>query len=175
MTDLQGFTSEELTALARIDIEQGRLDHALARLKRVLAGHEPPADAIGMAARLYARLGLVDQAQPLYRQYLSMRPGSLEEEFQLGMLQFNRGEADAAMALWEGTLRRDAVFPPSLYYCAVVLKEKGRLAEARRNLDVLLRTAPVDNLYFERSKDLLHAIDRLAIPAAPAVDKVHAA
>ncbi len=159
MHNLENFDIDELTALARLDIEQGRTEQALAKLKRVLAGSPAAApDAVGMAARLYAQLGLFQRAQPLFEQYLSVRPESIEEEFQLGMVQLDKGDSEQALKTWEGMLERQPIFPPALFYCAVVLSRQGRIADARRNLDVLLQTASADNLYFGKGKELLHSL-----------------
>lgn len=169
------FDLDELTALARLDIEQGRVEQGLAKLKLILAdtGAVPP-DAVGMAARLYAQLRLFDRAKPLFEQYLSMRPGAVEEEFQLGMVQFDKGDGEQALETWEGMLQRQPTFPPALFYCAVVLSRQGKIADARRNLDVLLQTAPADNLYFEQSKSLLQALEHQVVQHTSTASQAYA-
>lgn len=160
MKNTEDFELDELVALAKLDIEEGRVEKGLGKLKRILANPSVPAEALSMAARLYARLGLFERAQPLFEQFLAANPGALEEEFQLGMVQFDRGQAEGALKVWEGILQRQPVFPPGLFFSALVLSRQGKIAEARRNLDVLLQTAPADNLYFERGKELMHALDQ---------------
>ena len=168
MPDWQNFDNDELIALAYADIDERRHDLALDKLKQVLAREYPPAEAISLTAKLYAMLRLFDRAHLLFERYLALHPEALEENFQLGMVLYDKGDVDKAFAIWEALLKREPVFPPGLYFCAVVQKQKGRLAEARRNLDVLLKTAQPDNQYVERARELLQAIDRSARSAAGA-------
>ncbi len=163
MNNLEEFESDELTALARLDIEQGRVEQGLAKLKAILRQASVPPEAVSMAARLYAQLGLFDRALPLFEHYLSIRPGAVEETFQLGMVLLDKGNDRQALETWEGLLREQPTFPPGLFYCAMVLRREGKIAEARRNLDVLLQTAPADNLYCERGRELLQVIEREVI------------
>lgn len=160
MNQPEKFEQDELTALARLDIEQGRVEQGLSKLKSVLATGSAPLDAVGMAARLYAQLGLFDRAQPLFEQYLASRPDAIEEEFQLGMVKLDKGEEAQALDVWDGMLKRMPTFPPGLFFSAVVLNRQGKIADARRNLEVLLQTAASDNLYYERSKELLQSIEQ---------------
>jgi tetratricopeptide (TPR) repeat protein len=170
---LENFEADEITALARLDIEQGRIEQALVKLKHLLAGSSVPAEAIGMAARLYAKLGLFERAKGLFERYLTIRPDSIEEEFQLGMVQLDKGDSDQALATWEGLLRRLPTFPPGLFYSALVLHRQGKIAEAVRNLNVLMKTAPADNLYFGRSRELLQSIERDASQQPAAVSHAY--
>ncbi len=162
----ENFELDELTALARLDIEQGRVEQGLSKLKAILVQEPPPPEAVSMAARLYAQLRLFDRALPLFERYLSMRPGAVDETFQLGMVLLDKGDSQRALEIWEEQLRQQPTFPPGLFYCAVVLSRQGKIAEAKRNLDVLLQTAPADNLYYERSQGLLQAIEGGAVQAS---------
>jgi tetratricopeptide (TPR) repeat protein len=168
LNNLEKFDSDEIVALARLDMEQGRVEQALLKLKALLAHASPPPEAISMAAKIYAQLGLFDRAKSLFERYLSIRPEAVEEEFQLGMVQLDKGESDQALQTWQGMLKRMPTFPPGLFYSAVVLNGQGKMADAIRHLDVLIKTAPADNLYFGRSKELLQSIERGAMPALSA-------
>jgi hypothetical protein len=161
--NMENFDLDELTALARLDIEQGRVEQGLSKLKCILPNPYAPAAAISMAARLYAQMKLFDRAETLFIKYLSMAAGALEEQFQLGMVQLDKGDSARALETWGGLLKQQPTFPPALFYCAMVQHKIGKLADARRNLDVLLQTVPADNLYYGRGKELLHAMDRDAI------------
>lgn len=160
MDQLENFELDELTALARLDIEAGRVEQGLGKLKRILSGDTIPLNAVGMAARVYANIGLFDRAKQLFEQYLAIRPEAVDEGFQLGMVLFDMGNQDQALEIWEGILKRLPVFPPALFYSAVVLSRQGKIAEARRNLAVLLQTVAADNLYAERGKELLQALNK---------------
>lgn len=157
------FTQEELLALAQHDMAQGRLEGALSKLKQVVQHETAPAYGIAMAAKLYAQLRLFGSAKALYQRYLELDPQSVEISFELGMVHFDMGDAEAALSIWDKVLDAVPTFPPALFYSAVALSNGKRLADAKRHLDVLLQTAAEDNLYFEQSKELLQSIEVLAI------------
>lgn len=151
--------SDELLALARVDIEKGELEQALRKLKIVASSSEPDPEAIAMTARLYAQLGLLDRAKMLFEQYLVLHPDALNERFQLGMVHFDNHQPSEAANLWGQVLASFPTHPPALHYMGLLSAQQNRIPDARRHLEVLLETAPSDNLYFQRSKDLLKAID----------------
>jgi len=157
------FDNDELLALAQHDMEQGQLENALRKLKQIVKQDSAPARSLAVAAKLYARLGLFGHAKKLYERYLAMQPGSVEIAFELGMVNFDMGEIDTALSLWDKVLSDNPTFPPALFYAALAHSRNNRLADAKRNLDVLLQTASADNLYFSRSKELLQSIDAQAM------------
>jgi tetratricopeptide (TPR) repeat protein len=157
------FDNDELLALAQHEIEQGQLENALRKLKQIIKHESASAASLAIAAKLYARLGLFRHAKELYQRHLAIQPDSLEIAFELGMVNFDLGEVDVALSAWEKLLAVNPTFPPALFYAALALSRGNRLADAKRNLDVLLQTAAADNLYFARSKELLQAIDTQAV------------
>ena len=50
--------------------------------------------------------------------------------------------------------------PPTLFYSGLLATQEGRMPEARRNLDVLFKSAAEDNLYVTRGKELLAEIEQ---------------
>jgi tetratricopeptide (TPR) repeat protein len=112
-----------------------------------------------MAARLYAQLGLWERAKPLFQRYIEAEPKAMNEVFQLGMVHFDAGEVKEALAIWSGLLKDHPTHPPALFFTALAHSQTGQIAEARHGLDVLLKSAPADNLYFNRGKELLQAIE----------------
>ena len=151
--------SDELVALARVDIERGAFSDALLKIKQVLADPEPPAQAFALGGRLYAQLGLWQRARPCYERYLQTNPNAVTEAFELGMVRFDSGDAVEARKIWSNLLGKQPTHPPSLFYRALALAQENNAADARKDLDVLLKSAPPDNLYFGRGRDLLRAID----------------
>jgi len=156
------FDKDELLALARRDLEKERVEEALRKLKVLIAEPDPLADALVLAARLYAQLGLTERAQGCYRKYLAAHPDALLESFELGMTHFDRGDAGEAEVLWRGVLERAPTHPPALFYRALLHARAGRMPEARRDLDVLLQAVPADNLYVTRGRELLQELDAKA-------------
>ena len=153
---------DELLALARLDMEKGRVEEALRELKAVIAGPDPLAEALPLAARIYAQLGLSERAQDCYRRYLAARPDALLESFELGMTHFDRGDTGEAETLWRGVLERAPTHPPTLFYRALLHARAGRMPEARRDLDVLFQAVPADTLYVGRGRELLQELDSKA-------------
>jgi hypothetical protein len=49
--------------------------------------------------------------------------------------------------------------PPTLFYSGLLAAQEGRMPDARRNLDVLFKSTPADNLYVTRGRDLLRDIE----------------
>ena len=158
------FDTDELLALARLNVEKGEIDKALARVKQVLAAKTPPAEALTLGARLYAQLGLFGRAQELYQRFLQSNPGAVIETFQLGMTHMDAGQPREALAIWESLLKDHPVHPPALFYRALALSQQGNVADARHALETLLKSAPADNLYFGRGKELLQALDNGSAP-----------
>lgn len=161
------FDGPELVALARADVEQNRLDRALAKLKRALTLSDIPAEGYAVAARLYGQLGLFDRAKDLFERYLKVAPDAVLETFQLGMTHYDAGEMDQALAVWDKLLVGQPVHPPALFYKGLVLAQSGQAADALQTLDVLLKSASADNLYFGRAKELKQAIEGGMQPSDP--------
>jgi len=153
------FEPDELVALARLNIERGEMDEALWKLKQVIAEANPPAEALSMTARLYAQLGLFERAKPLFQRYLATQPNAVNETFQLGMVHFDAGQLAEALKIWDGLLKSQPTHPPALFYRALALHQLGQSTEARHSLDILLKSAAPDNLYFNRAKELLQTIE----------------
>jgi len=153
------FESDELVALARLNIERGEVDEALWKLKQVITETNPPAEALAMSARLYAQLGLFERAKPLFQRYLELQPNAVNEIFQLGMVHFDAGQQAEALKIWDGLLKTQPTHPPALFYRALALHQLDQSPEARHSLDILLKSAAPDNLYFNRAKELLQTIE----------------
>lgn len=157
--ELSLFTAQELVALARLDLEARRLDSCLEKVKTALALTHKDAAVLGLAARVYAQLKLFPTAIDLYKQFLEQLPEALTERFQFGMVHLESGNPVEALDIWSQVLEAMPTHPPSLFYCAIASIEIGRRDEAARYLDILLKSAPVDNLYFGRAKELLQQLN----------------
>jgi tetratricopeptide (TPR) repeat protein len=158
-TETISLEQDELLALARIDIEKGQLESALLKLKQITAEKKPLADALSMLARLYAQLGLYTKAQQFFKKYVETNPDAEIEYFQLGMTYFEAGENDKAEEIWNDILTKKSTHPPSLYYKSLSLARSKNHSEAKAGLSLLLNSVSPDNLYFQRGKELLTAIE----------------
>ena len=152
--------ARELVALAKLDMEQNRLDRALVKIKRALTENGDISEAWAMGGRLYAQIGLFDKAMDFYRRYLSMNEEAVHETFELGMVHLDMGEPNEALKLWKKLLIKVPTYPPALFYKGLVQAQMQEIADAKKTLDILIQSAPVDNLYFGRAKELMQAIDK---------------
>lgn len=158
MAKFDTFDPEELLALARAALERNEFESALEKLKHLMEGANPPADAIALSARLYAQLGLYARAEKLYQRYLKTNPKAITEQFQLGLAQVGAGRPAEALQVWDGLLKEEPNHIPTLYYRALVLAQTGKAGEAKAILDHILKWIPVENPYFNAAKQLLNAI-----------------
>jgi tetratricopeptide (TPR) repeat protein len=145
---------DELLALCRDHLEQSRIEEALLKLKELLAHPNPPAGTHGLAARVYARLRLYDRAIGHMQQCLAQEPDSIERQLELAMVYQDSGDADTALRHWDAMLERHPLMPPALFNAAWLLAQKKQIADANRHIEVLLQTAPEDNLYVGRAREL---------------------
>lgn len=154
--------SEELLALAQLDVEKERLDQALVKLKQLVA-----VDRHGMRlpqvwaelGRLYAQLKLRDKSKDAYRRYIDQTPEAVHERFQLGLVCFELGEVEAALGLWKEVLALTPIYPPALFYTALVSAQGGALGRAWEICRQIVDRVEADNLYFGQAKDLLARIE----------------
>ncbi|ABC30805.1 tetratricopeptide repeat protein [Hahella chejuensis] len=159
MMDLSLFEGDELLALARLDVDAKRIDEALAKLKRAYQLPEFPPEVESLLAKIYAQLDLLERASFHYESFLARETKAVLERFQYGMVQFEQGIKDRALQVWAEVLEDEPTHPPSLFYASLANVELGNENEARRLIDILLKSAPVDNLYFNRAKTLLQDLD----------------
>jgi tetratricopeptide (TPR) repeat protein len=168
---LTSFDSDELIALAGVDMKNGQLESALLKVKHVLCGDGENSRALTLGAKLYAQLALFDKAKGLYKRLLEQSPESTTERFEYGMVHFDQGNISDALSIWHELLGMVPVHPPALFYRGLAQLQLGNEADARKSFGVLLQTAPADNLYFGRAKDLLTKLDQVNGNTSEAVNK----
>lgn len=154
--------SEELLALARLDVEKERLDQALVKLKQIVANdrlstRQPLVWA--ELGRLYGQLKLRDKAKEAYRRYIDLTPEALHERFQLGLVCFELGEVENALDLWREVISMTPLYPPALFYTALASAQSGALGNAWEICRQLLDRVEAENFYFGQAKDLLARIE----------------
>lgn len=156
------FDSDEILAIARDHFEHGRLEEALTKAKALLQQPDSPPGTRELAARIYARLRLHERSIALLKQCLEEHPDSLELQIELAMMSQDGGELEHALQLWDDMLVRHPLMPPALFNAAVLRAQRKQFADALRHIEVLLQTAPEDNLYVGRARELQEALNRAA-------------
>ena len=154
---------DELIALCREDFEQNRIEQALLKVKEALAVAEPPAGTLALAARIYARLHLYDRTIGYLQQSVEQEPDAIERHIELATAYQESGAVANALRHWEAMLERHPLMPPALFNAALLLADQKQLADAHRHIEVLLQTAPADNLYVGRAQALQQMIN--GVPA----------
>jgi hypothetical protein len=84
---------------------------------------------------------------------------SVNEMLQLAVTQFTSGAVAQAQTLWNKVLALHPTHPTALFYSGLSFAREGKLVDARRLLDLLIKTAPTDNLYFGPAKELFASVD----------------
>ena len=160
MPESKEFDADELLALARLDLRKGAMADALSRLKSAINGFPEscPAQAHLELGRVYAQLSLFDRAETSFRRYLQSVSDDVNALFQLGMVRFDSGHRSDAVDIWNQVLGSDPVHPPALYFVSVALSLDGHNEQAIERLRVLMSTAPTDNLYFGKARELLASL-----------------
>lgn len=158
-TSFSSFEPDELLALAQLDVEKGNISDALLKLKQIISDETAPTEAFSICGQVYARLGLWNRAQAMFQKYLDRDPKAVGEKFQLGLMQGYTGRTADAVKVWDELLQNHPAYAPALFYRALVRAQAGQAVPARQDLDMLLKTASVDNPYFKQGKELLQNID----------------
>jgi tetratricopeptide (TPR) repeat protein len=156
---LEHFDNEELLALAQANMERKDLEGALLKLKIIVSRPDPLPAAWAMIARAYAQLQLFGKAEHFFERYVEAHPQAHLEQFELGMARFDAGKFPQALQTWDTLLGTQPTYPPAMFYKALLLARTGRSPEAKQLLEQLLKHIAIDNLYFERAKKLLQAIE----------------
>lgn len=167
------FDADELFALARLDLKQGRLAQALAKLKSITQGDDAPAGAYSVCGHLYLQLELPDRAERMFLKHLAAHPGAPDEMFMLGSLRLRTGDNAQALQLWDQLLDQFPTYTPALMYRAVMRAQGGQPTAARQDLEALMKCTPVESPFFKPAKELLQRldaqlpVDTAAIPTTP--------
>ena len=155
MLDLSLLDAEELLALGTVDLENDKADASLIKFKAAMQKDACPDFAHALIAKVYAQIKLFNKAEEHYQAFLQKHPDALNEKFQLGMVNLEKGDTTKALELWDDVLSMMPTHPPALFYGALAHLNNGKAEDAKRNLNVILQSAPADNLYFGRAKELL--------------------
>lgn len=122
---------------------QGENKKAIHAFQKVLSFTHRDAQALSMLGELYAREKEGDEiALTLCQEAVALDGGQGEHWRRLAWVQWARGEADAAIASLKQCLQLDRKNPAALFWLARIYREQGRLTEARRLYEKVLRLQP---------------------------------
>jgi len=159
-SNLSILDNEELLCLTRWQLDQGQFGEALISVKHAFQREEKSIECYRLGAKIYAQLGLHEHAKKAFESFLEHEPEAMVEEFQYGMVHYDSGDNEKALDIWSDILGKEATYPPALFYSALARANTNETARAIEHLNALIKSAPADNLYFERGRELIRAIEQ---------------
>ncbi|OEE65033.1 hypothetical protein A1OS_15495 [Enterovibrio norvegicus] len=175
MQYLELFSTEELLALAALDLEKEQLDQGLQKLKYLTKQSVVSDELDSMLGSVYAKLRLFDSAAEHYALLLDRTPSRLHERFQLGMVYREMNELEKAAECWDVVLKEDGTYPPVLFHKALLHLTIEDVSESKTLLNKLIASADSDNYYVERARNVLEDIKLSESEPKPttSIDQVH--
>ncbi|MDM4772926.1 lipopolysaccharide assembly protein LapB [Solimonas sp. SE-A11] len=141
MDSLESLDTEELFRLALLDVQTGRHDAAIIKLKQVVFREPKDARAHFMLAAEHAELGLYDRAEEGMRRAIDLDGSLHTARFQLGLLQYSRGDATSAADTWIELEKLGDRDPLNLFKSALVYIQGGSFAQAIQELESALEAS----------------------------------
>lgn len=141
MDPIEQLDTEELFRLALLDVQADRHDAAIVKLKRVIALAPSDSRAHFMLAAEHAELGLYDRAEEGMRRALDIDGELHTARFQLGLLQYTRGNAADATETWSGLEKLGPADPLVLFKSALLNIQAGSLDLAIQELECALEVS----------------------------------
>ncbi len=131
-----------LQSVAGIDYELGETDHAIARLKEVLAAKPDDTGVLQLLINILVQAGKEDEA----KQYMAKLPQGTKMDadtvLNMGIKAFNEGSMDKAFEAFDQAVRENPDRADAYYYRALVFLNRGKSKEAKADLDKLLALDP---------------------------------
>ncbi len=176
---LDANSAEGLAGLLALDLVEGNLAGAKARIDRRLAAGTPSPELLLVAARTYAGAGDPAAAERFLRQAIDADPTLLPAYSMLGQLYLKQKRLDEARREFEALAARHSRPVPALTMAGMILYVQGNVPEARRRFQEALAiepTAPIaaNNLawsYAEAGENLDVAL-QLALTATTSAPDV---
>jgi putative PEP-CTERM system TPR-repeat lipoprotein len=175
---LEPSSREAITALVVLDLQTRNFAAAKERVARLLsASASPDAETMVLAARVYATVGDVDQAEQLLRKAIEVKPTLLVAYDMLGRVYLARKQLDQARKEFDNVAARHSNPVPALTMSGMILEAQGNRAEARKRYEQALESDPragvsANNLawlYLEsgESLDMALQLAQAAVTAMP--------
>jgi tetratricopeptide (TPR) repeat protein len=133
--------------------KRGELEAAMDHAHAVLALDPRNEIALGMLAGVYVQLHMRERAGTYLRQVLEINPRNTLARHQLGLLQLEGGQPQAAIDTWAASLDDDDFV--AHFHTAVALLELRRASEARPLLEHCAPRIPRNHDLYPRLQELL--------------------
>jgi tetratricopeptide (TPR) repeat protein len=132
----------ELLALAGDLEDSGQMEEAMEMYRVALVAHGPRADVCFRLAELLYLQGDTSGARERYLMTLELDEDYVEARANLGCVLAETGQAELAIAAFEGALSSHPDYPDAHYHLARLLDDLGRFGEAEGHWREFVELAP---------------------------------
>lgn len=133
------------SALAALALQQKQTDRAIELAEKARSLDPKEARALRVLVDAYEKAGEKEKSAAAKAELVAVDPRSAAvEAFNEGVRQYNAGNMDAALTLFEQAVAANPDHAKSYYMLGLCLASKGRNPEARQHFETFLRLAPQD-------------------------------
>lgn len=144
----------ENLGLAGACAKRGDLEAAMGHAREVLSLDPGNAIALGLLSGIYMQLNMRDRAESCLREILSAHPRNPLARYQLGQLQLEGGQPQAALDTWAPALEDDEEFMCH-FHSALALLQLKKPERARPLLEHCAPRIPRNHELYPRLQELL--------------------
>lgn len=133
------------SALAALALQQKQTDRAIELAEKARGLDPKEARALRVLVDAYEKAGEKEKSAAAKAELVAVDPRSAAvEAFNEGVRQYNAGNMDSALTLFEQAVAANPDHAKSHYMLGLCLASKGRNPEARQHFETFLRLAPQD-------------------------------
>jgi predicted Zn-dependent protease len=147
----------ETLGLAAASAKQGDLEATMGHARKVLSLDPGNEIALGLLSGIYMQLNLRDRAESCLREVLSAHPRNVLARYQLGLMQFEAGQLQAALDTWAAALEDDEEFMCH-FHSALALLQLKQPQPARALLEHCAPRIPRNHELYPRLQELLEQL-----------------
>jgi tetratricopeptide (TPR) repeat protein len=147
----------ETLGLASACAQRGDLEAAMGHAKKVLSLDPSNEIALGLLSGIYMQLNMRDRAESCLREILSANPRNPLARYQLGLLQFEGGQPQAALDTWAPALEDEEEFMCH-FHSALALQQLKKPERARPLLEHCAPRIPRNHELYPRLQELLEQL-----------------
>lgn len=147
----------ENLGLAAACTKRGDLEAAMGHAKTVLSLDPGNEIALGLLSGIYVQLNLRDRAESCLRKILAVNSHNMLARYQLGLLQFEGGQPQAALDTWAPALEDDKEFMCH-FHSALALLQLQKPQPARPLLEHCAPRIPRNHELYPRLQELLEQL-----------------
>jgi tetratricopeptide (TPR) repeat protein len=135
---LDATLADAVTGLTTLDMVEGRVTEARARVESVLAASADSPEMLLLAGKVFVAAGDADRAVEVLRRNIELDPLGLDGYALLGRIYVERGELDRALAEFDRLVEQEPRNVAARVMAALIVHVQGNVENAKtRYLDVL--------------------------------------